>query len=796
MERMVNGIRAQFGDGVLCLTVIETGIVRIQRGPQDAKFDGESLSVIDRAPRGTSWQASEIMGNYSVETGRMIVNVDKATGAIVIDDADGNVILAEPSTGGASWSPFPDKGGELLFSTTQRFQLQAGEAIYGLGQHFDGMSGTNYRGKTVDLYQRNTEVAVPVAVSSLGYAILWDNCSHTKVKMEGDVLEIWSEAGDCIDYYVIYGPGFDDIIKGIRSLTGRCPMMPKYIFGYIQSKERYKTGKELVSVVQEFKKRNIPIDVIVQDWRYWGSTLYWGQKSFNHKRFPDPTSTFKEIHDLDVRALISCWPLMTKITRNYRAFKNAHAFFLASDGVIGNAYDPYNPVARDIYWKQLHDGVLVHGLNGLWCDSPEPINLEVLLRAPKSRQELDEKNISYMKKQFRPASVSPAKYFLTYPLMHAKGIYEHWRATFPTRLVNLTRSGFTGQQRYSNFVWSGDISSRWDVLAAQVPAAVNFCLTGHPYWTMDIGGFWPIKFAPILMARGDFPQGIKDKGFQELYTRWFEMGAFCPMFRSHGTRTPREPWRFGEPGTIFYDTLLKYIHVRYRMLPYIYSLTWMVTDKDYTIIRHLAFDFPGDAAVHAIDDQYMFGPALMVCPVTKPMYFGRNSKLIKGVEKSRSVYLPVHEGGWYDFWTGDHFTGGQTIMVKCPIDIIPLFVPAGTILPLGPPRMHATEIPEDPIELRVYEGCDGQFELYEDENDLYNYENGQSSSIPVKWDDATKTIVIGTRMGEFPGMIEQRRFDIMVCDAERQRGYQSMAEGIPCDATIEYTGKEEVFTFS
>ncbi|HEY8499048.1 MAG TPA: TIM-barrel domain-containing protein, partial [Clostridia bacterium] len=578
---------------------------------------------------------------------------------------------------------------------------------------------------------------------------------------------------DELDYYFIYGPEFDEIIGGYRTLTGKAPMLPLWAFGYIQSKERYKTQQELIDVVSEYRKRKIPLDGIVLDWMSLPGDL-WGQKSFDPERFPNPKEMMDILHSMDARLMVSIWPIMRKGGNN-------HAEMFEKGYLLGNqaTYDAFNEKARQLYWKQAYEGIFSHGTDAWWCDCTEPFeadwNGEYRLE-PERRLIV---NTDQAKRYLDP------QYINAYSLQHSKGIYEGQRNTASEkRVVNLTRSAYAGQQRYAAITWSGDISANWDTLKKQIPGGLNFCAAGLPYWTVDIGAFF-VKKGEQWFWNGDYENGCEDLGYRELYVRWFQYGAFLPMFRSHGADTPREVWRFGEPGSMFYDTLVKFDHLRYRLLPYIYSIAAWVTLSDYTIMRALPFDFRNDKNTYNIDDQYMFGPSIMVCPVTKPMYYSKGSVPVEGAEKSRTVYLP---GGcdWYDFWTGEHYKGGQTIKAAAPLEIMPLFIRSGSVIPLGPFVQYSSEKPGAAIELRVYGEAKGDFMLYEDEGDGYAYEENKYAATLISWDGKENRIFIGSRSGSFKGMPESREFRIVKAADNHGTGIEETAR---FDAVVRYDGE-------
>ena len=399
-----------------------------------------------------------------------------------------------------------------------------------------------------------------------------------------------------------------------------------------------------------------------------------------------------------------------------------------------------------------------HGIDAWWCDCTEPFEADWKGAVKPEPEERLRINTEEAKRYLDPEFIN------AYSLLHSQGIYEgQRRVTGEKRVVNLTRSAYLGQQRYATVTWSGDTAARWETLRRQIADGLNFCATGMPYWTLDIGAFF-VKHKPEMWFwSGDYDEGVADLGYRELFVRWFQYGAFLPMFRSHGTDTPREIWQFGEPGEPFYEALVDALHLRYRLLPYIYSLAGWITQHDYTMLRALPFDFRSDPATYDIRDQFMFGPALMVNPVTCPMLYDVGSQPLDGIQQTRPVYLPAGTD-WYDFWTGQKYSGGQTIQADAPISRLPLYVRSGSILPMGPVRQHTNDLPEAPVELHIYPGQDGSFELYEDEGDQYNYEDGAFSMIDIHWQEAERQLTLEARKGEYAGMPEQRVIEIFLHD--------------------------------
>jgi alpha-D-xyloside xylohydrolase len=527
-------------------------------------------------------------------------------------------------------------------------------------------------------------------------------------------------------------------------------MLPKWAFGYMQSKERYKSQDELIDIVKEFRQRSLPLDCIVLDWHYWPDGL-WGQKSFDPACFPDPKLMMETIHRFNARLMISIWPIMNPDGDDWKEMQK-HGLLLGNQAT----YDAFLPQAQQLYWDQANRGLFAHGIDAWWCDCAEPFESDWKgIEKPEPAERL-RINTEEAKLYLDP------EYINAYSLHHSKGIYEGQRkVTNDKRVVNLIRSAYAGQHRYATITWSGDISATWETLRTQIPEGLNFCASGAPYWTLDIGGFFVKNRPDLWFWSGDYDDGLDDLGFRELYVRWFQYGAFLPIFRSHGTDIAREIWQFGEPGDPFYEALVKFIHLRYRLMPYIYSLAGMVTHEDYTMMRALPFDFRDDPNTYNIKDQFMFGPAIMVNPVTHPMYFSAGSKPLDNVAKIRPVYLP-NGCDWYDFWTGKRYSGGQTIAAESGLDIIPIFVRAGSIIPLGPDIQYVNEKPEAPLKLQIYPGRDGHFVLYEDEGDNYNYEQGAFSTTCIRWQDEQRQLIFEERQGMYTGMNPHREFEAAI----------------------------------
>ncbi len=631
------------------------------------------------------------------------------------------------------------------FGGSVRFQVEADELLFGLGQHERGYY--NHRGMTEYLYQNNMKIPMPVIVSSKGYALFFDCTSQMIYEEENNVVTVSFHSVDQIDYYVIAGNTMDEIISSLRRLTGRAVLLPKWAYGYIQSKERYIDQEEMVETVKEFRNRKIPLSCLVLDWKSWEEGK-WGNKIMDKSRFPDFKKAVDAMHQMDAAVMISIWPNSHQDCENNQEFVQEGKLLCDC-----STYDAFEPQARDIYWNQCMKELVPDGVDAWWCDSTEPFTPDW-----DGSQKLPEE-VRYQKGCDQFNRFLDARQSNIFALMHAKGIYEHQRdAVKDKRVFNLTRSGSPSIQKYGVVLWSGDIAATWGCMRRQIAEGINMALSGIPYWTLDIGAFFVggVKCSriwsgdpnsdPLWFWQGDFDDGVQDLGYRELYTRWLQMGTFLPVMRSHGTDTPREPWQFGESGTVYYDTIVKYIKLRYRLLPYIYSLAAKVYREGYTMMRGLIFDFPKDSRAVRTEDQFMMGDAFMVCPVTEPLEYGPNNTRLNK-KFIRQVYLP--EGTlWYDYETGEILDGGQMIEADAPIEKMPLYVRAGAIVPFSSDNSGL------PQGLEVYAGANGYFELYTDNGKDYSYEKGDYSVIPMKWDDSRRTLTLGRAEGGF-GFPEQ-----------------------------------------
>ncbi len=777
----------------------------------------------------------------------------------------------------------------------------------------------NYRGDTVTLVQTNTNAISPFLVSTMNYGILWDNYSKTVFSDDGKkVMSLWSDVGDNLDYYFISGDNIDSVIAGYRELTGQAPMYGKWAYGYWQSKEHYASREEVMDIAGKYRELKIPIDNIIQDWDYWGGGKNWSGMFFDSTMYPNPKEMIDSLHQMHFHFMISIWPALGPNTAIYKDMEK-RSFLYPPVGWGGfRYYDAYNPAANELYWQYLKKGLLSKGVDAWWIDSTEPdlINANTVGSTEYEMKRVGSNHLG-----------SWARYLNAFSLAMTDDLYSNYRKEFSDkRFYILARSTYAGQQRNAATTWTGDIGADWKIYRDQISAGINHCMAGIPYYTFDIGAF-------VLGAYGGvFNRGGKDPAYQEFYARMFQFGAFSPIFRAHGSETPREIWEFGE----FTKSMLKFDNLRFRLLPYIYSLAWKVTSQGYTIMRGLPMDFDWDKKSYDIDNQFMFGPSIMVSPVTDWMYYpppeqsvligqeffkttdgkpgivatycsdskhknvtkreveptidinwyttGRPNyvtdssfsirwegklipqetgkyqfhmrsydakritldgkqlpivytsveqytdtlDLVAGKEysfvletenatpgaahmelywktpsifaneqveecrpKIERVYLPETRG-WYDFWTGKKYDGGQEVGADAPIDKIPLFVKSGSIIPMGPLMQYSTEKPADPIELRIYRGGDASFVLYEDENDNYNYEKGIYSTIALGWNDSTHTLTIGKRQGTFPGMLKERTFNIILVSPDHGTGVE-VTEKI--DRVVTYDGSKRKVVF-
>jgi alpha-D-xyloside xylohydrolase len=726
--------------GALKLQVWNARTIRVIYGSAAAEpMPGASLAVNQPRPA-TPFTVKDTMTQLTVTTTALQAQVDKASGQVTFLTAAGATILAE-----ASANPH-QLNGTISIGT---FTPKAGERYYGLGEHQQQQGGKlAYTSGTIQLMQKNPgESSIPLLVSSGGYGILWDNPSVTTVTL-GANIAMQSEVANFVDYYFMAGKA-DDVVASYRAITGPSPMLGRWALGYWQSHDHYGSQTEVLGTASSYRSKQIPIDNIVQDWQYWGSNPQ-GSHIFDSS-YPDPAGMFATLHQTGFHAMISVWRRFDTRSANFNALQAGNDLLTPSiAGGRSYYYGPFKAEARSLYWQQMNTALFAKGADGWWLDATEP-----------------ELNTNWGEfRTFQTSAGKGAVVYNAYPLMTTTAVHDGQRATSSDkRVFILTRSAYAGQQRNSAVTWSGDITGDWPVLQQQIPGGLDFALSGMPYWTTDIGGYFQSS------ALG----GFGTAAYTELFERWFQFGGFCPIFRTHGTGPDRDIYAFG---AAVQPVLQGVDELRYRLLPYIYSLSWMVTSQAYTMMRPLLFDFASDPMATNIPDQFMFGPAFLVNPVTS------------AGATSRPVYLPANTT-WYDFWTGSTQTGGQTIMAAAPIDHLPLYVPAGAIVPMGPIMQYSTEMPVDPIELRVYKGADGAFTLYEDENDNYNYEKGMYATIPMTWKDSSKTLTIGPRQGTFPGMLAKRTFNVVF--VTQGHGADRTPTATP-DKVVTYDGTQATVT--
>jgi len=809
-----NGITFRTASGTMRVELCGDRVVHVVASPT-SEVPSPKVPVVVQPCRANKVEIKADKKNLRISSAAITVAIDPATGALSFLSKDGKVVLAEPKEGGKAFD-LPSLYEAKTWQLQQSFLSPPDEAQYGLGQHQEGIF--NVRGVPIRLSQANTNISVPFLLSSKGYGLLWNNPSLTdfnpadqsiavdpatgKAKfttgakgMYGflissdnrdqmivdvgehhviDLRNMWtptsasgaveleankqyeitakggpkgvelavrppqdtttfrSEVGQAIDYYFFYGPELNRVIADYRQLTGEAPLFPKWAYGYWQCRERYHTQEEILGVGTEFRKRKLPVDALVQDWQYWGK-YGWNAMKFDESNYPDPKGMMEQFHAMDEHVPISVW---SRFGEDSDVYKRMSAKSLLVPGTPWT--DFFNPEAQKAFWSELKKGIFDYGLDGWWMDASEP-EFDIL----KGHQ------------TFLGSGESVRN---AYPLYVTKAIYEGQRGTTDRkRVVIFTRSAFTGQQRYAAISWSGDISADWITFERQIPAGLSFSMAGLPYWTTDGGGFFRPK------------DQYTNEAYHELLIRWFQYAAFSPIFRVHGWISNAEIWNYG-PKVL--DIATQYDELRYHLLPYIYSSAWGVTSRGETLMRALPLEFPSDPGSRAVADQFMFGSALLINPVTT-----------KGAQQ-RSVYLPAGNN-WIDLWTGKTANGGQMITAEAPIERIPIYARAGSIVPFGP-RIESAAGNQDPIELRVYGGANADFTLYEDEGNNYGYEHGVYSTIPIRWDDKARKLTVGDRKGSFPGMLEHRTFHAVIVRQEHGTGIASSSES---DATIEYQGK-------
>jgi len=837
-KQLSDRVNIALSEGTLSISPISDNAVRIKFYNETEGNLPELIFTASASIPG--FQVADSPSKLEVKAKNIVVSVDKQTGNLFYFDNSGKLFLSEKE-GSRKLTPATVQG-EPCFVAEQAFESPDDEYIFGLGQFQDGQY--NLKNVARRLTQVNTQISIPFMHSSKGYGLLWhqygltdfnpaDNLvtlekqeqtvgnnqmaevtttagtqkvsqnqslyhgkfnapkdgeysifldlgdmgnrqfvvidgkpcieqnnmwlpptagvllnlkageHHVQIvcksnntpklawRQSGNITTFRSPATKMLDYVVFYGPSADSVIASYRNLSGNAPMFPRWAYGFWQCRERYSSGKNLVETVKEFRKRNIPMDVIVQDWQYWGNRG-WGVPQFDTTSYANPSGFIKELHDLNAHFNISIWSNPDKNSIIGKEFVAKNLFIPATKWL-----DYFNPDTRKEYWNTLKVNLFVHGVDSWWMDAVEPENDALK----------DEKTYIGLGDFYR----------LTYPLFVSQAVYEGQRlASTDKRVCILTRSAFLGQQRYGIINWSGDIGWNWDTYKRQIVAGLNYTITGFPYWTTDIGGF----FRP---GRSQYT----DEKYHEILIRWYQWGAFNPIFRIHGYQTETEPWKYGQKVE---DNMRKMLNLRYRLLPYIYSEAWQVTKNGSTIMRPMVMDFNGDTAAVNRQYQFMFGNALLVAPITEPGVFDWN------------VYLPKTLT-WYDFWTGKSYKGGQAIKTDAPLDKIPLFVKAGSIIPMGKLIQYAEEKSADTLEIRVYQGANGKFDLYEDEGNSYNYEKGSYTIIPFKWNEQNQILTIGDRQGSYPGNLTKRIFNVVFVNESNGLGItiSELKKGISYD---------------
>ncbi len=789
----------QIANQIVTIEFYSPSIVRIVKSdadnPQSASKKSYCVILMPRQTKGVDIQESGDI--VSLMSTFMTVQLNQKTGEIRFLSKEGKPLLTDTKTTLEARSDEANKG---KYRIKQSFALAPDEAIYGLGQLRD--THMNQRGRHVELWNHNTYIAIPYFTSEKGYGLYWDNAGKTYFDDDNKpsgATSFTSEVGTCADYYFMYKDGTQDgVIASIRELTGQATMFPKWAMGFWQCRERYKTSDELAGVLDKYRELRIPTDAIVQDWQYWGCDSNWNAMKFQNPyyvnkvgdlawskylpedmrnmkaqgepRLKSPEEMVKYVHQNNAHLMITIWPTFGPWTDQYKDFQKINAilpFDTWPQNCDARPYDAFNPKAREIYWKYLTH-LYNMGFDAWWTDSTEPDHFE-----KEGDQDYQTYDGSWL-------SVKNA-----YPLVHNKSIYEHQRAMKGNekRSLQMTRSGAFGIQHYGTFSWSGDIMASWQEMKQQVPSGLNFSLCGIPFWNTDLGGFF----------YWDYEQKATNPAVQELQTRWMQWGTFMPLMRNHcSSPMLSEFYEFGKPGDWCYDAMVDAVKLRYRLLPYIYSMAGDCVQRSGTMMRALVMDYAADKKASRLNDEYLFGRNLLVKPVTDPLYTWKDSEkkghaIYPDVRKAAapvSVYLP--EGNkWYDFWNNAQYEGGQDVQRLCPINIMPVYVKAGTILPFGPEVQYSSEKPWDDLEIRVYPGANGEFTLYEDEGDNYNYEKGKFSQIKFSWDEAHRILTISPRKGSFKGMLQNRKFRIVLVGADSGVGNQPMK----ADKTVEYTGK-------
>lgn len=827
-ERSASGVTFHNSSGAMLVGVCSDRVIHVVVSPT-ADIPESNVPTVVRRCGITPFKVSSTADSVTITTASLEVEIDRESLAIKFNNHDGRLALGERSAGGRLMRPI-EVGSVSAYEVRQDFDLSPDEALYGLGQHQEGF--LNVRDIPLELLQANTNIAIPFVVSTKGYGLLWNDPALTDfnpttqaIELDGngegtfttgaageygfllngnergklhlsindqkliDITNMWvadsagakmrldanttynihaetggntrlrvrvpsnsmgfrSDASRSIDYYFIYGPDPSEVIAQYRELTGAAPMLPIWAYGFWQCRERYSSQQQILDTAADFRKRNIPVDVLVQDWQYWGK-YGWNAMKFDERFYPNPAEMMSSLHHDNFHVVISVWAkfgIQTDVDREF--LKNGWVLrTAASNGEPGetnekeNWADLFNPKAQSAYWSALDKRLFHDGLDGWWLDASEPEG------DPLKDDQTD---------------LGPGRVVRNaFPLFETTAVYKGQRASDENkRVVILTRSAFTGQQRNGTISWSGDISANWETFRRQIPAGLNFGISGFPYWTTDVGGF----FRP----RDQYTSAA----YQELLIRWFQFGAFSPIFRIHGYQSETEMWKYGSQ----VETILrKYDELRYRLIPYIYSMAWGVTSRGETVMKALPFVYPSDASLRDVSDQFLFGDSLLINPVTEPY------------ATTRKLTLPAGRK-WYDFWTGQQFDGGQAILGDAPLDKMPIFVREGSIVPFGPVIQYAAE-KRDPLEIRIYPGKDADFQLYQDGGDGYAYERGERATIDLHWNDREGVLVIGQRKGSFNGMPSTLQMNVVLVGPGRGIGTE---ESKTYESTLKYRGHRTI----
>ena len=925
--RLKNGIQIQVNGVTKNVIFYGPAIIRVNENLGRSYWEHPSIVVVGK-PAAVPFKVQETTDTVTIVSDKLHIKVDKMTGALTFMDAAGKVLTKERAEDHADIEQV-EISGTPTYEVSNTFTLKPDEGWYGYGYIDSAPAKINRRGQELLLVQTNMGIVIPMIISSERYGIMWDTYSIMRFKDDVTGATLWAEsAPGGVDYYIFAGETMDDVIAGYRDLTGHAPLYPKQALGLFMSKERYQTQERIVEVAKTFRKEQFPLDYIVQDWQYWGSDKdgTWSGMIWNPQRYPDPEGMTRAIHDLNLKLMISIWPSVGNDTPLAHELDQYGLRFDPLHWISKKAriYDAFSKKGREIYFKHIKNGLLDKGVDALWMDGTEVEVGTACWNPNEVARDIKRLGINSMG--------DFSRYLNPYTLMTTKGTYEGQRAINNERVFTLTRSAWCGAQRYAAASWAGDSFASWDTLRAQMAGGLEVTMAGNPWWTQDIGGFFV----------NNFPGGEQNEAYRELFTRWYQFGAFNPIFRIHGTNIEREPYIFKDMDPEVYQALLDITHLRYRLMPYLYSQSWKVTSEGYTLMRGLPLDFPDDAKARDISDAFMFGPAFLVHPVTRAMYrmgnppaptlpteflqtpdgkpglavqyfagmnfnspkdkevdkivdhdwpgpplaeppggldgvtnfsarwdgilmapedgeyeIGvegddgfrlyldgkkvvedwnqgaaryRSSKVTLAKEQKVPLKLEFFQGGgervirlgwrtpsdirnlrkgkggfdnvmetylpsgsdWYDFWTNKIYTGGQTVKKECPLNILPLYIRAGSIVPMGPVMQYATEKPDASYEIRIYPGADGEFTLYEDDNETYNYEKGQHATYDLVWDDSERTLTIGSRKGSFPGMTTERLLNVVIASPEKNAGLKTGSVDVK---TIKFTGKRLRVTF-